>query len=169
MVNEGDAAVELVAINDVVLEDLVRVAATEAAAKRGDATDHPGENWTPARESWLRACHRDRRPGFAGPLQESTWAITLDGRVVGSIRLQRLEADTAETGIWLARSARGRGIGHRALGILLADAHELGVTTVVANTTAANAGALALLQHAGFVIETPDADGGVRASLVLAQ
>ncbi|MGW0048628.1 GNAT family N-acetyltransferase [Nocardia cyriacigeorgica] len=169
MVNETEAAVELVAIDDAVLDELVRVAVTEADANEVTPPITPGQNWTPARESWLRACHRDRRAGFDGPLQESTWAITLDGRVVGSIRLRRLEAGAAETGIWLARSARGRGIGHGAFEILLAEAHELGVTTVVADTTAANAGALGILRRAGFVIEPPDADGRVQASLVLAR
>ncbi len=64
--------------------------------------------WTPTRTAWLRDFHRGRRSGLDGLARETTWAITLDQQVVGSVRLQRTErAGLLETGVWLTRGIRG--------------------------------------------------------------
>ncbi|SDK82946.1 Acetyltransferase (GNAT) domain-containing protein [Arthrobacter sp. ov407] len=59
-----------------------------------------------------------------------------------------------ETGIWLARSFRGRGVGREALRLVKALAASAGATVLVAETTAGNVGALALLKSAGAELET---------------
>ncbi|MEV5050428.1 GNAT family N-acetyltransferase [Arthrobacter sp. LAR12-1-1.1] len=59
-----------------------------------------------------------------------------------------------ETGIWLARSFRGRGVGREALRQVKARAPSAGAAVLVAETTAGNVGALALLKSAGAELET---------------
>ena len=59
-----------------------------------------------------------------------------------------------ETGIWLARSFRGRGVGREALRQVKARAASAGAAVLVAETTAGNVGALALLKSAGAELET---------------
>ena len=55
-----------------------------------------------------------------------------------------------ETGIWLTRGARGRGVGRRALGAVLEQAPALGAHEVRADTTRGNGPALAVLRDLGF-------------------
>lgn len=59
-----------------------------------------------------------------------------------------------ETGIWLARSFRGRGVGREALRLVKARAASAGAGVLVAETTAGNVGALALLKYAGAELVT---------------
>lgn len=59
-----------------------------------------------------------------------------------------------ETGIWLARSFRGRGVGREALRLVKARAASAGAAVLVAETTAGNVGALALLKYAGAELVT---------------
>ena len=59
-----------------------------------------------------------------------------------------------ETGIWLARSFRGRGVGREALRLVKARAASTGAAVLVAETTAGNVGALALLKYAGAELVT---------------
>ncbi|WP_346780718.1 GNAT family N-acetyltransferase [Arthrobacter sp. ES3-54] len=59
-----------------------------------------------------------------------------------------------ETGIWLARSFRGRGVGHEALRLVKDRAASAGAAVLVAETTAGNVGALALLKSAGAELVT---------------
>ncbi|MGY1752759.1 GNAT family N-acetyltransferase [Blastococcus sp. SYSU D01042] len=156
-----------------------RLARLVATALDGAAPDEvtppvtPGERWTPERVEWLRAFHRDRRAGLDGPAREATWVVVVVGgegvegeRVVGSVRLRRTgEPAVLETGIWLARAARGRGIGRQALEQVLDRAREAGATAVRADTTSGNAAALSVLAALGF---TTTVDGErVRAELVL--
>ena len=61
---------------------------------------------------------------------------------------------TLETGIWLARSFRGRGVGSEALRLVKARAASAGAGVLVAETTAGNVGALALLRYAGAELVT---------------
>ncbi|RBY79439.1 N-acetyltransferase [Blastococcus sp. TF02-09] len=145
-----------------------RLALLVAAALDGATPDEvtppvtPGERWTPERIEWLHAFHRDRRAGLDGPAREATWAVvevTGDGpqgsRVVGGVRLRRTgEPGELETGIWLVRGARGRGVGRRALEQVLARSREAGAVSVVAETTSSNGGAVALLRSLGFVTAT---------------
>jgi RimJ/RimL family protein N-acetyltransferase len=152
-----------------------------AAALEGAEPDEvtppvaPGGGWTPERIEWLRAFHRDRRRGLDGPAQEVTWAVVeITGgsraaeRVVGSVRLRRTgEPGVLETGIWLVRDARGRGVGRQAVRLVLDRAREAGARTVRAETTSGNAGAVALLRSLGFgAVEDGDR---IRAELTLSR
>lgn len=88
---DSDSQVALVTVDDTVLEQLVEAATTDASA---DAVTPPltaGPAWTPTRIAWLRDFHPDRRTGLDGRARETTWAVTVDRRVVGSLRLQRTE------------------------------------------------------------------------------
>jgi ribosomal-protein-alanine N-acetyltransferase len=73
---------------------------------------------------------------------------------------------TAETGIWLGRSYRGRGVGGAALSLVLAEARRAGLHQVVAHTTAGNMGAQRLLTAVGAALTHYD-DGAVSAVVVL--
>ncbi|GAA2144596.1 hypothetical protein GCM10009825_36270 [Arthrobacter humicola] len=59
-----------------------------------------------------------------------------------------------ETGIWLGRSFRGRGVGREALRLVKALAVSAGASHLVAETTAGNVGAIALLKSAGAELVT---------------
>jgi RimJ/RimL family protein N-acetyltransferase len=161
------AALELVPVDDEVLERLVTVAVTDASAREVTPPVTAGEQWSPERVDWLRAFHRARRAGLAGPHQEATWAVRVDGAVVGSVRLRRtVDAGVLETGIWLTRSARGRGTGARALAAVIATARPLG-HELRAETTGGNRPALTVLAAAGFTLDPPDGAGAVVARLRL--
>jgi RimJ/RimL family protein N-acetyltransferase len=159
--------VQLVAVDEQVLAALVQ-AATRGAAP-DEVTPPPlGDGWTPARTAWLRAYHRDRRAGLAGPLGEATWAVLVGGSPVGGARLRwTSEEGTADTGLWLGRSVRGAGTGRAALAVVLALASAAGVRSVAADTAAVNLGALAVLRHLGFTLGDP-VDGRVRAVVATA-
>jgi RimJ/RimL family protein N-acetyltransferase len=142
--------IELLAVDEAVLSRLVGAALSDAAP---DEVTPPmaGNRWGPERIEWLRRLHRDRRPGLDGPLGEATWAIGVDGEVVGAVRLKRMaEPDVLETGIWLTRASRGRGIGRRAIAAVVDRARALGAREVRADTSPQNASALAILRRLGF-------------------
>ena len=63
-------------------------------------------------------------------------------------------AAALETGIWLARSFRGRGVGREALRLVKERAASAGAAVLVADTTAGNVSALALLKSAGAELVT---------------
>lgn len=161
-------AVTLVPVDDAVLEELV-VAATERADADevtppvGPPTDDPATGWSPERVAWLRSFHRDRRAGLDGPAREATWAVLLDADVVGSVRLASTPTSgVVETGLWLVRDVRGRGLGHAVMAAVLERATASGAASVRARTTAGNVGARAVLRRAGFAL-TVGADGSVEA------
>jgi RimJ/RimL family protein N-acetyltransferase len=142
--------VELVPVDEDVLAGLVEAATADAAP---DEVTPPiaGDGWSHPRIEWLRRFHRDRRMGLDGPLGEATWGICVDGAVVGAVRLKRTaEPGILETGIWLTRTARGRGTGHGAMVAVLARARELVAREVHADTGPGNIAALALLERLGF-------------------
>jgi len=143
-------AVQLLPIDEDVLDRLVDAATSDAAP---DEVTPPmaGGAWGPERIEWLRSFHRDRRAGLDGPYGEATWAIALDGTVVGAVRLKRTnEPGVLETGIWLTRSARGHGTGRTVVGVVLQRARELEAREVRADTSPDNAAALPVLQRLGF-------------------
>lgn len=168
MAGEEVSSIVLATVDDTVLEQLVRAATTDAAADEVTPPLTAGPSWTPARLAWLRDFHRDRRPGLAGPAGEATWAVVVDERILGSVRLKHTdERGVLETGIWLTRGARRRGIGRAAMAAVLREAAGLEASEVRAHTTAGNAGALVLLRRLGFDLK-PAGDGhNVRALLVL--
>jgi RimJ/RimL family protein N-acetyltransferase len=75
-------------------------------------------------------------------------AITVDGRLVGSIASFVIEGDTEVT-YWIDRSFWGQGIASRALALLL----ELNpVRPLFARVASDNVGSLKVLQKAGFAV-----------------
>lgn len=161
--------IKLVAVDDGVLEELVLAATSDASADDVTPRLSSTDAWTPDRETWLRGFHRERRAGLDGPAREATWAIVIDGRVVGSVRLKRTdEDDVLETGVWLTRVARGHGTGLAAVHAVLRKAADVGAVAVTADTTASNNAALALLTRLGFTIGPGDSRSAVRAMLHLA-
>jgi RimJ/RimL family protein N-acetyltransferase len=161
---------DLVTVDDAVLERLVHAATGGASADEVTPPLTPGNVWTPSRASWLYDFHRARRVGIDGPAGETTWAVVFDEQVVGSLRLKRTDVpNVLETGVWLVRCARGRGIGRRAVAAVIHKAAELGASAVVAETTEANAVARRVLSGLGFSIDPTDPYGRIRALLRLAE
>ena len=140
-------AVSLVDVGEDVLEHLLAVAIRDADA---DEVTPPlgAPGWNPDRIEWFRAYHH-AASGLDGPAQQKSWAISYGEELAGSIRLRRTGPGILETGIWLARGCRGRGIGHEALRQVKAHAAASGATALEADTTAGNRAALALLRGAG--------------------
>ena len=168
MAEKDRPRVALSAVDEVVLEQLVLAATTDAAADEVTPPLTEGPGWTATRVTWLRSFHRDCRAGLDGPAQEATWAIAVDNHVVGSARLKHTdEQGVLETGLWLTRSARGRGVGRAAMVEVLQQAARTGAALVVAETTIANASALAVLQHLGFDTAPTEDGRGVKAFLAL--
>ncbi|MFF3455298.1 GNAT family N-acetyltransferase [Streptomyces sp. NPDC002730] len=162
--------VELRHVDEEMLQGLLAVAVNEAAPGEVMPPVAGPPGWTPARQGAFRAWHRARRPGLAGPLRESTFAILTDGQIIGSARLAcRDSQEVLETGMWLARSARGRGIGTAALRALLNEAARADARLVVAETTATNLGAIAALRRNDARLTTDQHNGHVLALLPLDQ
>jgi RimJ/RimL family protein N-acetyltransferase len=145
------AGIELLPVDDTVLSRLVAVALSDAAPDEVTPPLTPGNAWTPERVDWLRRFHSERRDGLDGPQGEATWAVSLDGAVVGAVRLRRVDGPgVVETGIWLTRGARGLGAGRAAMSAVLDRARELGAREVRADTSRENAAALFVLRRLGF-------------------
>ncbi|MEC5181663.1 GNAT family N-acetyltransferase [Arthrobacter sp. CG_A4] len=151
---EAYGVVALLDVNGDVLEQLLTVAIRGADADEVTPPLGSVTGWNPERVSWLRDYHHAATAGLDGPARQRSWAISCDGELAGSIRLKRLGPGTLETGIWLARDFRGRGVGREALRLVKAHAAESGATVLEADTTAGNHGALALLRSAGAELET---------------
>lgn len=158
--------VRLTPVDEETLEPLLSVAAAEA--EPGDVmppVEAPA-GWSQARREAFRAFHRSHYGGLDGPTRTVMYAIHTAGEVVGMIRMSWVdEPHTVETGMWLGRSARGRGIGAAALHALLGEASAVGAKVVVANTTEANAAAVGVLRQCGAVLRR--CEGRVRAELNL--
>ena len=168
MAGEETPSVALVAVDDAVLAQLVHVATTEAVAGEVTPPLTAGPSWTSTRIAWLRDFHRDRRAGLAGPAREASWAVVVGERIVGAVRLKQTDQHgVLETGIWLARGARGRGVGRAAMAAVLREAASLGASDVHADTTLATAGALAVLDRLGFDLTPAENGHDVRALLRL--
>lgn len=75
-------------------------------------------------------------------------AVTLDGRLVGSIASFVVDGDTEVT-YWIDRSFWGQGIAGRALALLL---ESVRVRPLFARAASDNVGSLKVLQRAGFAI-----------------
>ena len=151
--------VELRRVAGDLLEQLVGAALGDAAAGEVTPPVTPGDEWTAERAEWLRTFHRTRSPDLAGDDAEMTWAVVADGQVVGAIRLKRIGGSrSAEVGLWLTRSVRGRGVGRSAVAAVLENAADRGMTAVRADTTAGNHRALALLAALGFEPTSVDGD-----------
>ena len=112
----------------------------------------------------------------------AVFAVIVDGEIAGFMRLRRMPhsdaevtggsgggtggvGGTAETGMWLGRSFRGKGLGAAALDALLAQAAMRGYTRVVADTTPQNLAALGVLRHGRAL--TREADGKIYAEIAI--
>ncbi|MCU1539995.1 MAG: family acetyltransferase [Arthrobacter sp.] len=149
---ELSVAVSLVDVGEDVLEHLLAVAIRDADADEVTPPLGSAAGWNSERISWFREYHR-AATGLDGPARQKSWAISYDGELAGSIRLRWTGPGILETGIWLARGCRGRGIGHEALRQVQAHAAASGATALEADTTAGNGAALALLRGAGAGME----------------
>lgn len=148
-------AVALHPIDDDRLDRLAEVARTEAEPEEVMPVEGTTSGWTPRLVQAFHDFHRKRADDQA----LRTYAVMADGEVVGSIRLDAIGAEgVLETGVWLARSARGKGIGGRALGLVLAEARQHGADAVIASTRSVNRRALGILRHHGARVQT---DGDV--------
>ncbi|MFC7549735.1 GNAT family N-acetyltransferase [Plantactinospora sp. GCM10030261] len=158
--------VRLTPVDEQTLEPLLSVAVAEADPDEVMPPVQAPAGWSQARRDAFREFHRASYAGLDGPTRTIMYAILNAGQVVGMIRMTRTDnPDTAETGIWLGRSARGQGVGVAALRALLDEAAGAGVKCLVANTTTDNSAALSVLGRCGAVLRQ---DGtAVRAELHL--
>ncbi|SDT26463.1 Protein N-acetyltransferase, RimJ/RimL family [Pseudarthrobacter equi] len=156
--------VTLVDVDELVLEQLLSLAHRDASPDEV-APPMGGPGWNPERTAWFRNYHREAAAGLDGAAGEKSWAVFSAGHAAGFVRLKRIapaEVPTAETGIWLGRSYRSRGIGTAALTLVLDHARSAGLSRVTARTLAGNRAAQQLLASAGCRL-TPDDDGTVLA------
>jgi hypothetical protein len=66
--------------------------------------------WSQPRRDAFCEFYRSHYRGLNGPTRTLTYGILCNSDVVGMIRMARSDGpDTLETGMWLGRSARGRG------------------------------------------------------------
>ncbi|QLQ38199.1 GNAT family N-acetyltransferase [Micromonospora robiginosa] len=143
-------AVRLEPVDERNLEPLLSVAAAEAEPEDVMPPVDAPAGWSLARREAFREFHRASFGGLDGPTATAMYAIVSGGEVVGMVRMARRdEPGTVETGMWLGRSARGRGLGAAALRELLHVAAAAGMNTVVADTTPDNAGAISVLRKCG--------------------
>jgi RimJ/RimL family protein N-acetyltransferase len=160
--------VGLVDVDETVLAEMIDAAMQDAAPDEVTPPLDDSGTWSEARQNWMRELHRDRRAGVDGPAGEATWAICVDGHVVGATRLKRTgDGSVLETGIWLTRAARGQGVGVAAIQAVVAKAAELGASAVYAETTLANVRAQGLLRRLGFALSRGPKPDEVRALLRL--
>lgn len=167
IISEGVPMIYLKDIDDKTLDDLLALAMSEATPEEVMPPVSAPAGWNETRKAAFRMFHESRRDGLEGPHAEVTFAILQDGRVVGSGRLARVRPGVLETGMWLARSARGCGIGSKALLTLAEQAAATGTTRLIARTTTANLGALGALRNCGADIGEPDPQGKVEAEIPL--
>ncbi|HEX5598590.1 MAG TPA: GNAT family protein [Micromonosporaceae bacterium] len=157
----------LTPVDEQILEPLLAVAVAEADPDEVMPPVPAPPGWSPERRDAFRQFQRASFGGLDGPTGNQMYAIVSESGPLGVIRMARCdEPDTVETGIWLARSARGRGTATIALRLLLFEAARAGACVVVAETTAGNAPALGLLRRFGAVLR-PGGGDAVRAEFQL--
>ncbi|TDC33936.1 GNAT family N-acetyltransferase [Micromonospora sp. KC213] len=143
-------AVRLEPVDERNLEPLLSVAVAEAEPEDVMPPVDAPAGWSAARRDAFRDYYRASFTGLDGPTRTRMYAVVVGGEVVGMIRMRRCdEPGVVETGMWLGRSARGRGIGVAALRELMDAAAAAGMHAVVADTTRANAGAVEVLRKCG--------------------
>jgi RimJ/RimL family protein N-acetyltransferase len=161
--------VSLLPVDDDVLERLLATAVADADPAEVMPPVAGPAGWTVQRQDAFRAFHRARRDGPAGALHERTFAVAAKGQIVGSARLELREPGVLEAGLWLARSARGHGIGTAVMPLLLAEASNAGAVSVIAETMIANTAARAVLGRSGGQISMDEIHGHVHAEIHLAE
>ncbi|WP_211239265.1 GNAT family N-acetyltransferase [Actinokineospora inagensis] len=152
--------VRLLPLDEATTERLLTVAVHEARPVDVMPVQEATITWTPAAENAFREFHRSHFEGANGTVM---YAVEAEGSLTGMIRMARVSQDEAETGMWLGRSARGKGIGTAALRALVAEAAAVGVRTIVADTASGNSAALGALRTCGATLTHHGDD--VRAEL----
>jgi RimJ/RimL family protein N-acetyltransferase len=162
--------VRLLRVDDGVLQGLLTTAIADADPAEVMTPGGGPPGWTAQCQEAFRVFRRARRDDLADPPGEVTFAVAADGKIAGSARLGCKDHPAVlEAGLWLARSARGRGIGTVILHALADEAVKAGAVTVTAETTATNPAALAVLCCRGSLITVNEDSGRVHAGLRLAQ
>ena len=156
--------VALADVPEAVLEQLLVLAVQDASPDEVSPPLGTGPGWNAERIAWFRSYHRAAAAGLDGPAQEKSWAVLCDGVPAGSVRLKRAGDATAETGIWVGRGYRGRGVGTAALGLVLVVARRAGLERLVASTAAANLGAQHVLASVDAILAHDD--GGTVTAVV---
>jgi RimJ/RimL family protein N-acetyltransferase len=157
--------VQLQPIDDDALESLLFVAVNDADPEEVMPAVPGPPGWTQARQDAFRAFHREGRAGFGSPRQEVSFAVAVDGAFVGVARLARKGDGRLEAGAWLGRSARGRGVGTAVLELLLQEAARLEASELIAETTAENVAAIAVLTRRSARLSV-EASGAILARFV---
>jgi RimJ/RimL family protein N-acetyltransferase len=137
------------------VDEPILAALVESAVADSDPSEVipplPGSvGWDEAARDKLRSMHRECYAGLAGPQRQETYAVLVDGLPRGAIRLQAKGGGVYETGMWLTRGERGRGVGTAALRAITERAREAGGAALVADTTEGNAAAQHALLRLGF-------------------
>jgi RimJ/RimL family protein N-acetyltransferase len=135
------------------LKALLEVAVSDADPDETMPPMPGNPGWTPERREKFLEFFRPMLAGLDGPRATLIYAITVDEAIAGFIRLARTNRDgVAETGIWLGRSWRGRGLATGALKELLTIAAAQGFSSIVADTSPENTAALGALRRLGATL-----------------
>ncbi|MEV0072968.1 MULTISPECIES: GNAT family N-acetyltransferase [unclassified Amycolatopsis] len=121
--------------------------------------------WTPERREAFLVFHR-RNSLDPETATTSAWTIQVGGTIVGGARLHpvhRGKSVEIEAQVWVARWARGRGIGKWVTETLIDAAREGGGGRYVASTTTDNKAAQRLMKSVGANVDLHD--GGVDSHL----
>ncbi|HET9945899.1 MAG TPA: GNAT family N-acetyltransferase, partial [Actinomycetes bacterium] len=92
---------------------------------------------------------------------------TVGDEMIGVVRYERLDKDTAEVAFNIEDAHQGRGIGSIFLEHIAAAARERGISTFVADVLPANRKMLHVFEEAGYVVDQEFEDGVVRLSFQL--
>ncbi|MFE3784873.1 GNAT family N-acetyltransferase [Amycolatopsis sp. NPDC059090] len=155
MPGSGESEIVLIPLDEPGLERLLEAAVADAEPTEVMPPVEGPAGWTEARREAFLAFHR-RRSLNPDTAIETTWVVEVDGRVCGAARLRPVSGRSAlevEAGVWLGRSARGRGIGRKVTAVLLDAARDGGAAKFVATTTVDNAAAHRLLSGAGAELD----------------
>ena len=145
--------VRLTPVDERLLPPLLSVAVAETTPDEVMPPVAAPPGWSDARRVAFCNFYRSHHRGLRGPTRTLIFAILCDGDVVGMIRMARCDdTDTLETGMWLAKSARGHGVGVAALRLLLGEAALAGARRLIAHTTAGNVAAIDVLRRCGAVL-----------------
>ncbi|WP_284974763.1 GNAT family N-acetyltransferase [Arthrobacter sp. efr-133-TYG-104] len=138
----------LIDVDGSVMNQLLAFAKADADANEVTPLMGEAPGWNAERIAWFTAYH-SAATRIDGPAREKTWAVIVDGTIAGSVRLKRTGPNAVESGIWLGRSFRNRGLGGQAPQQVVAKAAGYGATVLEASTSMSNTGAQSLLLSLG--------------------
>ncbi|MFI5611624.1 GNAT family N-acetyltransferase [Amycolatopsis sp. NPDC051903] len=155
MTGGSDSEIVLAPLDEQALPRLL-----EVAVKGADPIDVMPEvdgppGWTPERREAFLQFHR-RRSLNPDTATETAWTIQVGGTIVGAARLHpvhRGKSVEIEARVWVARWARGRGIGRWVTETLIDAAREGNGGRYVASTSTDNKAAQRLMKSVGANVE----------------